>query len=91
MPHYQTNYAPGYKQQADILYLTHDNFENDKKDKMYKYAMVVVDLGNRHIDAEPMTNKTAIDAIDAMNVIYTRRKKILQKQSHCEKACIDKK
>jgi len=39
-------FKPNYEHQADILYLPHD--------KGYKYLLVVVDLYDNAIDAEPV-------------------------------------
>jgi len=55
-------------QQADLLYLPHDN--------NYKYCLVVVDLGSRLIDAEPLKARDAISVRNAMIKLYNR--KILQ-------------
>lgn len=43
------SYQPGDRQQADLLFLPDDNG--------YKYALVVVDLGSRLTDAEPIKDK----------------------------------
>lgn len=48
-PHTPRHYPKDYKQQIDLLYLPHDN----KK----KYALVVVDVGTRICDAQPMQDR----------------------------------
>lgn len=63
MPHYQT-YPLNYKHQCDLLYLPHDG--------QYKYALVVVDVGTRLMDAEPLKNKTPQHVADALEDIYNR-------------------
>jgi hypothetical protein len=55
-------------QQADLLYLPEDNG--------FKYLLVVVDLGSRLMDAEPLKNRDATTVRDAMIKLYKR--KILQ-------------
>ena len=49
MPHFTTNLPKDDRHQADTLYLPNDN--------QYKYALVVVDVGTRMIDAEPLKNR----------------------------------
>lgn len=51
-------------QQADILYLPNDNG--------YKYALVVVDIGSKLTDAEPIKNKTPEATLQAIKTIYKR-------------------
>lgn len=55
-------------QQADLLYLPHD--------RDYKYCLVVVDLGSRLMDAEPLKSRDAVSVRNAMIKLYNR--KILQ-------------
>ena len=50
MAHFQTDLPKSYKHQCDTLYLPTDTETKIK----YKYALVVVDVGTRIIDAEPM-------------------------------------
>jgi len=50
--------------QADLLSLP--------TDKGYKYALVVVDLGTRGIDAEPLKTKTTKEVKEAFQKIYKR-------------------
>ena len=79
MAHFPHNYPINYKHQVDVLYLTHDEVFKNNKNMVFKYALVVVDIGSRLIDAEPMTHKTAKHAVEAINTIYNRKKgRILQ-------------
>ena len=55
----------GFSQQADLLFLPND--------KGYKYALVVVDLGSRLLDAVPLKNKSAKDTIEGFKTIYKRK------------------
>lgn len=58
------SYQPGDRQQADLLFLPDDNG--------YKYALVVVDLGSRLTDAEPIKDKKSKNLIKAIQKIYDR-------------------
>ena len=60
--HYQ-EYKPMMIQQADILYLPSDD--------EYKYALVVVDIGSRYVDAVPLKNKTSADVVEGLKKIYS--------------------
>ena len=51
-------------QQADLLYLPHDGD--------HKYVLVVVDLGSRLTDAEPLKNKESAHIVEAFKKIYKR-------------------
>ena len=64
MPHFTTNLPKDDRHQADTLYLPNDN--------KYKYALVVVDVGTRMIDAEPMKGRTGDDTVEAIKQIYKR-------------------
>lgn len=55
---------PGYVHQADVLFLPDDNG--------YKYALVVVDLGSKLVDAEPLMSKKPTDIVGAFEKIYKR-------------------
>jgi len=66
MPHYQV-FKDGY-QQADLLFMPMDN--------KYYYALVVVDIHSRKVDAEPITSKHTDIVAKAFEKIYKR--KILQ-------------
>lgn len=63
MPRIQVS-EPNTVHQADLLYLPHDNG--------YKYALVVVDLGSRLTDAEPLKDKKAENVKAAFIKIYAR-------------------
>src|SRR5690625_4071016 len=62
-PHTQV-LIDGFSQQADLLHLP--------KDRGYEYALVVVDLGSRLLDAVPLKNKTASNVVNAFKTIYKR-------------------
>jgi hypothetical protein len=64
MPHFTTNLPKDERHQADTLYLPNDNG--------HKYALVVVDVGTRMIDAEPMKGRTGDDTVEAIKKIYKR-------------------
>jgi hypothetical protein len=55
----------GYEIQADTLFLPTDNG--------YRYLLVVVDCGNRAVDAEPMKTKTAEETLKSFKAIFRRR------------------
>lgn len=55
---------PGYVHQADLLFLPDDHG--------YKYALVVVDIGSRKTDAEPLKNKSSQTIKNALEKIYNR-------------------
>ena len=59
MSHFQTNIPMNLKHQVDTLYLPEDN----EKKIPYKYALVVVDVGTRLLDAEPMAGLESEDAV----------------------------
>src|ERR1700733_10481387 len=58
------SYPPNKKQQADLLFLPGDNG--------FKYALVVVDLGSRFTDSEPIKNKKSENLVKAFQTIYNR-------------------
>jgi hypothetical protein len=55
----------GMIDQVDILFLPDD--------KGYKYALVVADIGNRFIDAEPLKTKSSNATLEAIKTIYDRK------------------
>lgn len=55
----------GAVHQSDLLYLP--------TDRGYKYALVVVDIGSRICDAEPVKGKTQNDIMKAFETIYSRK------------------
>jgi hypothetical protein len=58
--------APGYIQQADLLFLPTDPDGS-------KYALVVVDIATGIVDAEPLANKSQDDVLKAFQQIYKRK------------------
>jgi hypothetical protein len=63
-PH-TTNETPNAIQQADLLYLTHDD--------NYKYALVVVDIATSTMDAEALETRDSISVRNALIKIYKRK------------------
>lgn len=63
MPRFQ-HYAPNAIHQADLLFLPDDNG--------FKYALVVVDIGSRLVDAEPLETKSSEQIVAAFKKIYQR-------------------
>lgn len=55
---------PNFSQQADLLYLPND--------RGYKYALVVVDLGSKLIDAVPLKTKKPSGILEGFKTIYKR-------------------
>ena len=43
--------------QADLLFLLYDNFKFGRLNKTFKYALTLVDLGTKQMEAEPLTSK----------------------------------
>ncbi len=75
-PHYIPRYHWNVEKvnevhQADLLFLPHDTV----KRKTYKYALVVVDIASRYIDAEPLSTKYSKEVSTAFEKIYSRRLK----------------
>jgi len=69
-PHWvvvKTNYI----HQADLLFLTHDTV----KRKTYKYALLVVDVALRYVDAEALTSKDSSGIAKGFEKIYSRKLK----------------
>jgi hypothetical protein len=56
--------SAGLQHQLDMLELPND--------KGFKYCLVVVDVGSRVVDAEPMKGKSANDVLQACEKIYDR-------------------
>ena len=54
----------GYTHQADLLYMPMDHG--------FRYVMVVVDIGSRKVDAEPIKNKRNETVLKAFQKIYGR-------------------
>ena len=60
---------PNYIHHADLLYLTNDTLG----EITFKYALVVVDVASRYVDAEALPNKYAANLARAFERIYSRR------------------
>lgn len=56
------DFKDNFYHQADILFMPNDDG--------YKYALVVVDVGSRMVDARPLKNKTPNDVLRALKLIY---------------------
>ena len=66
MPVVDPSIEPGIIHQADLLFIPNDNG--------YKYALVVVDLGSRLCQAEPLKDKTSKEVLKAIRKIYNYSK-----------------
>ena len=79
MPHYN-QYPPDFFDEADLLFLP--------TDKGYKYALVVVDIGSKMVDAEPLKTKGGAELCKAFLKIYKRgiinRPKVLRTDAGSE-------
>ena len=62
------NFGADENHQADLLYLPHEKRGN----RTFKYALVVVDLGTRLMDAEPLSSKSPAAVLTALQKIYRR-------------------
>mgnify|MGYP001799655556 CR=1 FL=1 len=58
-----------YIHQADLLFLTHDTIGQ----RTYKYALVVVDVASRYVDAKALTSKDSSNVAKAFEKIYSRK------------------
>ena len=67
-PHWAVD-QPNKVHQADLLFLPHDKVGR----KVYKYALVVVDVASRYKDAEPLTSKSAEEVAKAFSRVYSRK------------------
>ena len=56
---------PNFWQQCDLLFLPND--------KGFTYCLVVVDIGSRQVDAEPLQSKNSVDVLKALNTIWKRK------------------
>ena len=54
--------------QADLLFLPFDTVRN----KTYRYALTLVDVGTRYKEAEPLTSKDSKEVAAAFEKIYKR-------------------
>ena len=62
---------PNEIHQADLLFLPHDTVRR----KIFKYALVVVDVASRYKDAEPLTSKESSEVAKSFEKIYSRKLK----------------
>ena len=67
-PHWVVD-KPNYIHQADLLFLTHDTIRL----RTYKYALVVVDVASRYVDAEALTSKDSSKVAKVFKKIYSRK------------------
>ena len=72
-PHW-TESEPNKIHQADLLFLPHDKVGR----KIFKYALVVIDIASRYKDAEPLTSKQSDEVSQAFKKIYSRKLKFPQ-------------
>lgn len=66
------DFADNYYHQADLLFMPEDDD--------YNYALVVIDVGSRMMDARPIKNKQADEVLRAFKDIY--KGKILKPPTH---------
>jgi hypothetical protein len=59
------NFETNNTHQMDILYMPEDTG--------YKYVLVIVDVGSRYVDAEPLKKIDSKEVVKAMNKIYKRK------------------
>ena len=64
MPHFQPK-PPGQTVQADLLFMP--------SDRGFKYILVVVDTGNKALDAEPLKSKEAEGVVRGLDIIFKRK------------------
>ena len=62
------DFEPNATHQMDLVYLTHDQVKETK----FRYALSVMDTSTRLGDAEPMSDRTPEDALDALKKVYKR-------------------
>jgi hypothetical protein len=69
IPHWQV-FEPNFIHQCDTLYLPEDTY----KKKTYKFLLVVADVHNKKIDAEPYNSLKQADheVLNALKTIYNR-------------------
>lgn len=63
--HFSNTIEKGTTHQADLLFMP--------VDKGYPYILVVVDVGSRKVDAEPIKNKDSSNIKKAFKTIYSRK------------------
>lgn len=59
---------PNIEHQADLLFMPHDHVDGH----LFKYILVVVDVGTRRIDARALKNKIAEHVVEAFMDIYNK-------------------
>ena len=67
-PHWKVS-KPNQVHQADLLFLPHDTIWG----KVYKYALVVIDVASRYKDAEALRTKDSGEISKCFGKIYSRR------------------
>ena len=67
-PHWTVN-KPNQVHQADLLFLPHDTIWG----KVYKYALVVIDVASRYKDAEALRTKDSGEISKCFTRVYSRR------------------
>ena len=60
---------PNQVHQADLLFLPHDTIRN----KIYRYALVVIDVASRYKDAEALSTKESSEIAKCFSKIYSRK------------------
>jgi hypothetical protein len=61
-----TLYEPNFIHQIDLLFLPYDEYNKDR------YALVVIDMSTRLIDAQPIKTKDSKSVVEAITKIYKR-------------------
>ena len=67
-PHWSVD-RPNEIHQADLLFLPHDKVVR----KIFRYALVVIDVATRYKDAEVLTSKESQEVAKAFEKIYSRK------------------
>ena len=62
--------TPNKVHQPDLLFLPHDKLPRGQK--VYKYALTIVDVASRYKEAEPLTSKSSDEVAKAFHAIYKR-------------------
>ena len=60
---------PNQVHQADLLFLPHDTIRG----RVYRYALVVIDVASRYKDAEAISTKESSEVAKCFSKIYSRR------------------
>ena len=60
--------VPNEVHQADLLFLPHDRV----RQKTFRYALTVVDVASRYMEAEALTSKTAAEVADGLVRVFKR-------------------